>query len=73
MGTLSPIVVVPPFRQVPVGLDELFSSAYCLYRIERTESWTFVAPHSSNRKDEKLVMERKIKWGSGKPTLVMEE
>jgi hypothetical protein len=32
-----------------------------------------VAPHSSNEKDEKLVMEFKIKWGSGRVILVMEE
>ena len=33
----------------------------------------FVAPHSSKEFDEKLVMERKIKWGSCIQTLVMEE
>jgi len=32
-----------------------------------------VAPHSSNEKEEKLVMECKIKWGSGRAILVMEE
>ena len=54
MGTLSPIVAVTPFRQVPVGLDGLLCSAYCLYRIERAEPWTFVAPHSSNRNTRSL-------------------
>jgi hypothetical protein len=32
-----------------------------------------VAPHSSNEKEEKLVMEYKIKWGGGRAILVMEE